>query len=692
MRRLLADGFGIDLIIFALVAILLGGAAAGGVGWLAQRGLDRAVSGLIGDYGRYDAIIQVHQESATAAKSVIRGILAQQLPGARLADSIALSGERNLLLGIPAALKTPERLSRLDEMFRNVPGYAGISMIIEPSVVVKGVMPAADPILVPKIEAVPGVRFTFRSGNDLLAVLRSADDVRPATDAIDRIVHQWKLVELRTPLGVDLSDPGGTAERIVESAGAGAGLHNVTQAARGQETASFVSMLREMRRFLISYATTIEIPANGAQGLAAGDRLVLQGAAKSAPRPGEKAPKGAAIVQLWSREGGLAKGIVTGGERGEAPKGVSVDGWRVQAWLLGPDGIVGAPVGSARLHNARVELNDTLLRGETLLQQLHDLNQKTGDVAAQATKTAAAFTKLGEQLGAVQGRLGLNAPVNAQSEALFSMLLGALLHQNAPGAAGGLDLSGLQKRLDALQAAVRQIDTLDIDAMTRQIEGVRRSLPDLSDVQIADSINLIDSYLAGQVIPGDRLSLLAPAGYDIDAHLAQFRAIAGNAQLSAFSMAPGVVTPDARSAVFGVLAHVRELVAALTAALLTTLVLAFDWSGVIAFVHYRRRKRRRSLVWAPAGAVAGAALLTGMAALAGALHTSAALAAVAGGGALLGAAMGALAERINPIDTDEVLAGQALGLGDAQLMRQIVLPAGRPGVLSGLNRLRQWFA
>jgi ABC-type arginine transport system permease subunit len=51
----------------------------------------------------------------------------------------------------------------------------------------------------------------------------------------------------------------------------------------------------------------------------------------------------------------------------------------------------------------------------------------------------------------------------------------------------------------------------------------------------------------------------------------------------------------------------------------------------------------------------------------------------------------ALARRISPVDAEEWVAGVALGLNPAQVMREIVVPANRPGLLLFLNRARQVF-
>ena len=62
---------------------------------------------------------------------------------------------------------------------------------------------------------------------------------------------------------------------------------------------------------------------------------------------------------------------------------------------------------------------------------------------------------------------------------------------------------------------------------------------------------------------------------------------------------------------------------------------------------------------------------------------------------LLGFGMGvlvvALSERFSPVDSMELMAAQALGLSNVQLMREVVIPPSRPGLLNLLNRWKQQF-
>jgi hypothetical protein len=55
-------------------------------------------------------------------------------------------------------------------------------------------------------------------------------------------------------------------------------------------------------------------------------------------------------------------------------------------------------------------------------------------------------------------------------------------------------------------------------------------------------------------------------------------------------------------------------------------------------------------------------------------------------GGVFGMLLALLAEKINPVNQEEVMAGLSLGLPFQTIMREIVIPAGRPGLLQLLNR------
>ncbi|HEY3425667.1 MAG TPA: hypothetical protein VGL27_12785, partial [Negativicutes bacterium] len=169
----------------------------------------------------------------------------------------------------------------------------------------------------------------------------------------------------------------------------------------------------------------------------------------------------------------------------------------------------------------------------------------------------------------------------------------------------------------------------------------------------------------------------------------------------------GVIEPDPRAEVMMILTQVKAILAAMVSLIAVIIFLTLDHTTIMTFIRRNRAAnqtpqakgwrlvhRLKNTFTAPEclyGMSIGALMLTAMFTL-------------SGGGIpylpwlgvpLLGAAMGLLiannAEKISPVSPDEVAAGEALGLSFDEVMREIVIPNGRPGMLQTLNRRKMKF-
>lgn len=161
-----------------------------------------------------------------------------------------------------------------------------------------------------------------------------------------------------------------------------------------------------------------------------------------------------------------------------------------------------------------------------------------------------------------------------------------------------------------------------------------------------------------------------------------------------FVAAPGVVNPNPRAMVANLLVDVRRTIAGLLAFLIAAFALVFDHAGVFAALKQFDVPRAKARTLA---AAVGALLFGTTYALAGAGMPTLGAGSVAdigvmtGVGALIGLLTLRLSPRLSPVDGAEILAGRSLGLNEGQVMREIVIPAGRPGVLTFINRHRRRF-
>jgi hypothetical protein len=226
-------------------------------------------------------------------------------------------------------------------------------------------------------------------------------------------------------------------------------------------------------------------------------------------------------------------------------------------------------------------------------------------------------------------------------------------------------------------------------------------VPDLKDEDISHSVKLLDKFIAGQVIPGERIQILTTSNISTDAVAPIVYKEVGHNNVSLYSTSLGVIEPNARGELYQVLNEVRGVLAGMSAIIATILFLVLDHTAVMAVVRrkrltvkpevsgWRRVVTRFTIVFTSAerqyGMVIGAVLLTAMFVLARGGIPYLPWIGVPVLGAILGLIVSGYAEKISPVSAEEVMAGESLGLSFDEIMREIVIPSGRPGLLQKLN-------
>ncbi len=237
-------------------------------------------------------------------------------------------------------------------------------------------------------------------------------------------------------------------------------------------------------------------------------------------------------------------------------------------------------------------------------------------------------------------------------------------------------------------------------AIIEQIGFVRDTLPNLNDAEIGQSIRLINTYLGGQVIPGERIQLLIQ-GKAVDEKMLEgvFQRELDNPYLHTYSTSVGMVTPDARGELFRILKEVRSIVAGMLAIIFTIIVLVLDHATIFSTLKYVRasgqpvRKGLAGLLnpLVFLGGALGSLILTSVYYLARSEIPFFSLPLIVLLGFGLGVLIAFMAERFSPVNSMELMAAQSLGLSNVQIMREVVIPPSRPGLLNLLNRFKQQF-
>lgn len=700
--RVLRDGYWRDLLVHLLVIIILGSAAAWGLAWGVDTVFGDAVTRLVGDVGEYDVLIQVRSEQREVAEEDIHQVIAQHIPGAVLNDGVSIGGQIYYFLKVPEAYRSADTFEQIGTMFQSVTGFVGHSLMVEPSVVVSGIHDALVADAQRLADSLPEVAFTFRNGSSLVAVLKEPTGVARVQQELEAFLQQHGIVEIRLPLGTQLGDvqqSTASIEAILNDVWGADAVHTIHFDIQDAETQTLVQTLGELRRFLVGYATQISVP--GAEAYV-GRRILVA--------PEQADGKGYVEVQMEeaTAEGG-AWGFVLAGETAgrQGP-------WIAYAWR--PDGSPGEMIGPATMRNQRGELAATLEESVRLLSNLGEFAGSARESVSQADAILAAFDEavghlesldtqikqLEQSLAGVGGEGGATP-----AQALITVLLSGWLNRLSGGTPASpteevgssllqLDLASIQETLEMLAQGVTELAELDVDAVIAQVEQMQRTLPLLNDDEIARSVQLIDRNLAGSMISGDRITVIAEPSVPLESAEKAISTALGISGVSLVHTAGGVISPNARMALSQILGQVRELVAALCAMAIVLLVLFFDYSLLFSVERAigtgAERKARSGSKLVLRGAVVGAILMGIIALLSGANIPVLGWPGMLLVGAFLGLVTAVLAERINPIDTDEVVAGIALGLDQRQIMREIVVPNGRPGLLSLMNRWHQHFA
>jgi hypothetical protein len=277
-------------------------------------------------------------------------------------------------------------------------------------------------------------------------------------------------------------------------------------------------------------------------------------------------------------------------------------------------------------------------------------------------------------------------------------------------AIAGVDLPQLRSGLGFISEYLFGKEKVDLAAMTTELERVKDSLPQLLDEEIGHSVDLIDKYAGGESASGKKVQVFTAAGIDRSLAESVIRNELRLNPVSVFSLPVGTIQPDIRSEIFKVLAEVRSTIAALAVIVLWIFSFILDQSLIVvilkqigdSFLPAGLKTRLESgdrpvdrlgklglKLLSPAYIYAGLIgwIWMGTAIVfAGARIPYLSTAQIGVCGGILGILLTFVAEKVNPVNQEEFMAGLSLGLPFRTIMREIVIPAGRPGLMQLLNR------
>lgn len=811
-----------DIFAHLLITILVGSLLAMATGYFADDYFGGAISGLIGEYGEYDLLVMVNKQVKDIAHHQLKEIIRQRFPGAQLKQGLSVAGKSNYFVTLPDKYKTREIYSNLGKIFSNISGLNSITIMTEPRISIRGVPGGAVSLLEEELRKIPGVQFTFPIAGGIDLLLDSPERVDPASSRIQKILNRYQVVEARFPMGQEPENIVSLGEEMALRAREEFKLDfvkNITTS--DQEYHDYLAKtLQEMKRFMIHYATIVELPVpkEGEEPLKIGERLVLPSRSKPEIQPGEEVSAGMVVLEVESITTDRIQALISLGDVQDISGNT--------AYRVTYDGKVGQVYGRAELTSVREELRYAVQETQKVLPELDQIFQRTYEVINEALEAIEVYNSSLEQLRQAQevlqkgqtqleklegqfGKIDTSSIVNIinqmeegltrleegsgkideMREELFNinhrlaqsklLLEGIGSNTSDPVVRQELDrlyslvdklqlsltaqigniikkltdyqpmlntinrwkgdlhqlkilvedkdfldedsqkLSGLFKtiaeqsgifiekllkiddrmisnNLVEIRDKLKKVQKADVAAVMEQLSYLNQALPELKDEEITNTIKLLDQYLAGQVIPGERVRLLFPGSFPVKKAYPVLQEVAGQARLSIFSLEVGELRPNIRGELFMLLNEVRKTLTAVAAIIFTLFILLFDHSVIMAAIDEVRGRFTSPLlrlVNTPRiyGILMGSITLGFMFKFTGASlpYTRQNEAFILG--AVLGLIVSFLANRINPLDRQEFIAGEAMGLSLTQILREIVVPAGKPGLLLLLNKPRQIF-
>ena len=707
MLSFFRDGFYQDVIILLILTIIIGSVFSQGVAWAIDTYFGDTLDDMIGEYGEYDLILHIREEAKEAAMRELERIGEESFPGFKLNQTFTIAGQANIFFGLPKAQRTKEVLESIASYFGAVPGLNGYTLMVEPSVLIRGVHPGVRQELRELISEVNGVGFVVQDGNNLIAVIDAEDTVSRVSKDIDVILANYEILELRFPMGFEV-DTGEVGQQALDILRAHYPMikgdyTNITSAEYGEDLDAFLKTLMEMRAFLAGYASKVTIIGAEGAHLGVGELLVLVSKEDFVDD---------LVVEITEVTPINVKGMIVKGSPVQ-----SMDKLVLPAYRWEGESGRGELIGDGEIENERYRLAYAIDESLRLLEELEELSVQANEAVSNADAVLTTFQEALMQLEVLQVQMRqLNEGISkgdakaSGEQFLVSLLLNGLFQTLAQAAINtgegsldsleSLDIEEMRRSLNGISTQIANVQGIDLTAIIEQISHVRNTLPDLRDEEIGQSIRLINTYLGGQVIPGERIQILVQ-GKEFDEKGLEklFRDKLDNPLVHIYFTSVGMINPDPRGEIFRILKEVRSIVAGLLSIVFTLIVLILDHATIFSTLKYVRSTKTPIKKWwmkvfdplLVTGGIVGSLILTCVFKLSRAQIPFFSLPVIVLVGFSLGMLVVVFAERFSPINSMEVMAGQSLGLSNVQIMREILIPSSRPGLLNLQNRWKQKF-
>lgn len=743
MYALLRKGYVTDVIALIVATVVLGSAVAFATAWATHGFFAGTARGILGEEGDHHVAVHVRSDMRLEARQALKA-LARSARWADVTEGMTILGRTNFMIDLDRAESAQFRWAI--SAIQDVPGYLGKTIVAEPKVTVSGLSGPAAAVLQEALSGDERIAFTLRDGTSLHLMLSSAEHNDAVWAIASELAGELHEVQVQTADGSEIRREAmlGRVQAAADAAleqGAHDGA-NVWAVDDGGPGGELPKALESLRRATLSWAPSVQIELEDGASVKQGDRVWLsQGSGRAEveiaqldgaiaiglmvsgnlPAPGghDGPAEGIAAVDAEGRSIGRAQALSSSAAMDRAIAAIerSTEGVADAAAAAAAraeeidrvlSSFVGAEQAVARLKAALTSSGaggaaPLSLNGIRLLADLADKSIKAIDrlsaVASGVSLVTSSYDGLIADLSTWRGEIAqFREKLVAIERAAGQVAGGAGLITEAAGSADAMvralekmDLGSLRQAVAQAGAQLEMLAGLDSDTLRNSLAQLRASAPELTGEQALALVGTIDS-LYGKSGGSDQGSFVVRAAVPSVAVSDAIKAELGDGY-TVYAGPAGLIARGVSAEVRSLLDTVRATIAGMVCVVLTAASLAIDHAAVasatLAMARPGRRYKGERLQAAAYSAMAGAVTLFAMAALAGGRLAGHGLWPFAPVGALLGVTAGWAAGRLAPSNRDEVEAGVAWGIGPAAIMREVVVPASRPGLLMLINRARQ---
>lgn len=768
-----------DILILLLTSILLGTLLVMLGGYLSDNYFINMVSGLIGEYGEYDLLFILASDKEEIGLEQIKKIAAETLPDFELKEGPKVAGSSNYLLKIPDKFKNEEVYVNLGKYFDDIPGLMSKNIMTEPRLTVRGFRGDTRPIIRQMIKGIEGVDFLYSTGDGLDVIVEKPELVPEVKNRISDILNRFSLLEIRYPLNQNPDNLEQKREEVIDLIEGDVNSVVDVTAGNDSDRVSLLTSLKQMKGFLLSYATRVVIEeVEDSQMIPVGSKLVA-GA-------GEENILELKVIE--SNENRIAALIEQG-----TP--ADIDSNQVEVFKEGVRSFRGEKVGNGIINNPRQDLAEALNRlneitpalngfldqseqlvefsdkistdlqdvnrglgqldktsrqlnksldewqqqglsvflGELMII-LDDIKTNAGDISDIQHDLIQTSNKLKEGAGLIEEKLvfvprnnslyhqlddlknlflqlaeGLDQNYDLVASRLEEMdpvissiddwqqKINSLLKMEETLNAGAdwdqvdsiiqeidetaavISTDQLQEKLGSIQDILVELKTNQLPVVLEQLSYIQNSLPELKEEEIVETINLIDSYIAGEVIPGDQIQLLIRGGYNNKRVVDKIDNVIKNPAVTYMQMDVGTLQPNPRGELFNVLSQVKAVISTIIAFIFTVLVMILDQSLIISVL---KLNEGHGIIY---GCLTGGLIFSMICLFSNIQFPYLNFQIEFVIGAVLGLIITLLSGMLNPVNREEWEAGKALGFSPAEIMHEVIIPSGKPGLLYLIN-------